>query len=403
MLNQATLQWVLRAGAAEGLPCHEDLNQQYRSRLPLKSSRRSSGSVASAKRPVTVVSCGPRSSSPPTHTLTGTTPSLPGSGGPRWARFRNGASGGEPPERWPKRSGLGRRAFFPSTVRAQITALACTLPRESGRPLSRWSAVEIVRSAIAKRLVTAISASTITRWLREDRIKPWQHRSWQKPTDPRFLQKATAVLRLYEQAHALVEHETIVVCADEKTCIQALKVTGGVLAAGTGKPLRVGARYTRQGILNLFTALLVHKGQTLARCFERKRFVDFQEFCRLLFGSLWCHKIRLVHLILDNGPTHAPKQIKPWIRTLQLPFKVRIHWLPINASWLDQVELVFSTLQRHVLTPRHFENREELETQMLRYLAECNQHPKPIAWSYTTAKLRKHFAPRSAVELALRS
>jgi hypothetical protein len=93
------------------------------------------------------------------------------------------------------------------------------LPRESGRPLSRWSAAEIVRSAIATRLVPAISASTITRWLREDRIKPWQHRSWQKPTDPRFLQKATAVLRLYEQAHVLGEHGAIVVCADEKTWV----------------------------------------------------------------------------------------------------------------------------------------------------------------------------------------
>lgn len=277
------------------------------------------------------------------------------------------------------------------------------MPRESGRPLSRWSAAEIARSVIAQRIVPAISPSTIQRWLREDSIKPWQYRSWQKPTDPRFLQKATAVLRLYEQAAALVEHGTIVVCADEKTCIQALKVTGGVVAAQPGTSLRVGARYTRQGILHLFTALLVHQGETLARCFERKRFVDFQAFCQMVFGSLWCRGITVLHLILDNGPTHAPKQIQPWVRSLRLPFQVRVHWLPINASWLDQVELVFSTLQRHVLTPAHFQNREDLETQMLRYLAERNRHPKPIAWSYTAATLRKHFAPRPAVELALRS
>lgn len=248
-----------------------------------------------------------------------------------------------------------------------------------------------------------MSPSTIKRWLREDHIKPWQHRSWQKPTDPRFLQKATAVLRLYEQAPALVEHGAIVVCADEKTCIQALKATDGVTAAHPGTPPRVGARYTRQGILNLFTALLVHQGQTLARCFERKRFVEFQGFCHMLFGSLWCQGITVLHLILDNGPTHAPKQIKPWIRSLRLPFTVRIHWLPINASWLDQVELVFSTLQRHVLTPRHFENREELEIQMLRYLAERNRHPKPIAWSYTAAMLRKRFVPLAAEQPPLRS
>jgi len=277
------------------------------------------------------------------------------------------------------------------------------LPRESGRPLSRWSAAEITRSAIAKRIIPAISPSTVKRWLREDHIKPWQHRSWQKPTDPRFLQKATAVLRLYERAHTLVEHGVIVVCADEKTCIQALQATGGVSAAAPEKPPRVGARYKRHGILNLFTALLVHRGETLAQCFERKRFVDFQGFCRMLFGSLWCQRITVLHLILDSGPTHAPKQIKPWIRSLRLPFKVRIHWLPINASWLDQVELVFSTLQRHVLTPAHFQNREDLEAQMLRYLAERNRHPKPIAWSYTAAMLRGQLVPRTAEQPALRS
>lgn len=123
----------------------------------------------------------------------------------------------------------------------------------------------------------------------------------------------------------------------------------------------------------------------------------------MLFGSRWCQGITVLHLILDKGPTHAPKQLKPWVHTLHLPFTVRIHWLPINASWLDQVELVFSTLQRHVLTPAHFQNREDLEAQMLRYLTERNRHPNPIAWSYTVAKLRKHFAPRPVVERALRS
>jgi len=294
---------------------------------------------------------------------------------------------------------LAPRAFFPSTVRAQITALACTLPQESGRPLSRWSSAELAHTAKERGIVSRISPSSIRTWLRAAKIKPGQHRSWQKPTDPRFLQKATAVLRLYEQAHVLVEHGEVVVCADEKTCIQALKVTGGVLAAGTGKPMRVGARYTRQGILNLFTALLVHRGETIARCFERKRFVDFQVFLRMRLGSLWCQGITVLHLILDKGPTHAPKQIKRWIRSLRLPFKVRIHWLPINASWLDQVELVFSPLQRKALTPRHVESLAELEQRILAYVEECNTHPKPIAWSYTVTKLKQQFVQQRTRQL----
>jgi len=287
---------------------------------------------------------------------------------------------------------VARRAFFPSTARAQVTALACTLPQDSGRPLARWSASELAQQAREQEIVSAISAATIRRWLRQERIKPWQYRSWQKPTDPRFLEKATVVLDLYEQAAGLAPRGEIVVCADEKTCMQALTVTGGVGAAQPHRPLRVGCRYRRQGILHLFAALLVHSGQTMARCYERKRFVDFASFLSMLFGSLWCEGIGVLHLILDNGPTHAPKQIAPWIEAQRLPFGVQIHWLPVNASWLDQVEIVFSPLVRKALTPNHFRNRDELRERVLHFFEERNRHPRPIQWSYTVSDLRRQMA-----------
>ena len=132
---------------------------------------------------------------------------------------------------------------------------------------------------------------------------------------------------------------------------------------------------------------------------ERKRFVDFPGFCQMLFGSLWCQGIRVLHFILDNGPTHAPKQIKPWIRSLRLPFVVRVHGLPINASWLDQVELVFSPLQRQVLTPRHVTDRQELDQRIMQDFAERNAHPTQIRWSYTAKLLRQQFAVTTPQEL----
>ena len=107
--------------------------------------------------------------------------------------------------------------------------------------------------------------------------------------------------------------------------------------------------------MQLFGGLLVHTGETLARCFERKRFVEFQSFLRMLFGSVWCRRIRSLHLILDNGSTHAPKRLPAWLTSLGLPFPVHLHWLPVNASWLDQIEIVFSELQRKALTPNDFD------------------------------------------------
>lgn len=231
-------------------------------------------------------------------------------------------------------------------MRAQVTALACTLPRDSGKPLSRWSATELARAVVQRGIVRRISGATIQRWLKAERIKPWQYHSWQRPTDPRFLERAIPILTLYERAQALARKGHLIVCADEKTSIQARRAHGSTTPARPGRPLRLPDRYQREEAVQLFGGLLVHTGETLARCFERKRFVEFQAFLQMLFGSVWCRRIRSLHLILDHGSTHAPKRLPAWIMSLGLPFPVHLHWLPVNASWLDQIAIVFSELQQ---------------------------------------------------------
>ena len=109
------------------------------------------------------------------------------------ARARDGPRLGDAPR-------PGKPRFFSSVQRAQVTALACTLPRDSGRPLSRWSSTEVVATVRARGIAATISASTIRRWLRAERIKPWQYHSWPHPTDPRFLERAIPVLDRYERA-----------------------------------------------------------------------------------------------------------------------------------------------------------------------------------------------------------
>ena len=115
-----------------------------------------------------------------------------------------------------------RRFFFPSVV-IQVKALACELPWDSGLALSRFTHQEIAQQAIRRGIVAAISGSTVWRWLNEDAIKPWQHRSWVFPRDPYFEEKAGRILDLY---HHLWEGQPLgpqdyVLCADEKTRIQA--------------------------------------------------------------------------------------------------------------------------------------------------------------------------------------
>jgi transposase len=97
--------------------------------------------------------------------------------------------------------------------------------------------------------------------------------------------------------------------------------------------------------------------------------------------------IRCLHLILDNGSTHAPRRLAAWIASLRLGFEVKLHWLPVHASWLDQIEIVFSQIQKKVLTPNHYGSVGDLEKTLMAHFAERNQNPQPIRWSYTAEKL----------------
>lgn len=291
------------------------------------------------------------------------------------------------------------REFSP-LVRAQVVALACTNPSEHGKPYKLWSGEKLAQVAEEKGIVASISPSTIRRWLRADKIKPWRHHSWQKSTDPEFVKKAVPVLDLYEKAQELAEQGELVVATDEKTSIQARQRLSQTKAAIAGYPVHVSDRYERKGALQLFSALAVATGLTFGRCLKKKCFADFQAFLLQMFASALCEGIKVMHLILDNGTTHAPKQLGGWIASLSLSFEVRIYWLPKHASWLDQVEIIFSKVQRDVLTPNDFDSLLELENSLMCYLEELNAHPKPIAWTYTSDKLVARFCPSEQTQLA---
>ena len=105
------------------------------------------------------------------------------------------------------------------------------------------------------------------------------------------------------------------------------------------------------------------------------------------FQSALCTVRKAVHLILDNGSMHAPKQIGACIVSLQLSFEVRMSWLPTHASWLDQVEIIFSKVQRDVLTPNDFPSTLALEKNLQNSFEDLNRYPKPIQETYTKTKL----------------
>ncbi len=168
---------------------------------------------------------------------------------------------------------------FPPDIRAEASALACSLRQAQAVCLSRWSLGAIAERLVVSKRVTGIAPSTLCRWFAADRLKPWRYHYWQHILDPQgFLERARPVLQLYEQAQALLQAGVWVVCADEKTSIQAREHEQVLQAATAGHPWRLSPRYKRRGALHLFAALSVADGVKLGQTFQRKRFVDFQTF-----------------------------------------------------------------------------------------------------------------------------
>jgi len=155
----------------------------------------------------------------------------------------------------------GRPRSFPPETRAQATALACSLAETVGRPFRRWDCVEIVERLVRDTVIDSIHRTTVWRWLKAERLKPWRHHLWQHPTAPDFLQRAKPVLELYAHARALLAQGVWVVCSDEKTSMQALERVHPLRPAAPGQPMHVAAHSIRRGISHLFGALSVADGR----------------------------------------------------------------------------------------------------------------------------------------------
>ncbi len=147
-------------------------------------------------------------------------------------------------------------------------------------------------------------------------------------------------------------------------------------------------------------ALSVADGLVYGQCYRRKRFVDFRSFLEtVVVVEAQKRGVQTIALILDNGSTHAPKQLPRWIEELarisERKLTVQLCWLPVNASWLDQIEIWFSLFQRKLLQPNHFTSLDELQLAIAGFIARYNQTAKPLTWSYTVEKLERKLGTNS--------
>jgi transposase len=287
------------------------------------------------------------------------------------------------------RKRAGRPRAFPAAVVAACKAIACELPATRGVPLGRWSLAELRSEVLATGLIDDISTTTLWRWLDEDPIKPWQHRSWIFPRDPDFAAKAGVVLDLYDRVLQGEElgPDAYVVSADEKTSIQARCRCHPTLPPGRARAMRVEHEYERGGALAYLAAWDVHQARLFGRCEPSTGIAPFGRLVEQVMTTEPYASARRVFWIVDNGSSHRGRAS---VERLEGAWpNLRLVHLPIHASWLNQVEIYFSIVQRKVLTPNDFTDLAEVEHRLLGFQRRYQQTAVPFDWRFTRADLAK--------------
>jgi len=250
-----------------------------------------------------------------------------------------------------------------------VKALACELPSKLDLPLSRWFVPDLRAEAIASGIVAQISETTIWRWLSADAIRPWTFRSWLFPRDPDFEAKAGRVLDLYHRQFegTPLGEEDFVICADEKTSIQARCRCHPTLAPAASRAMRVEHEYARCGALQYLAAWDVHRAKLFGRCEEHTGIAPFGRLVGDVMAQEPYASARRVFWVVDNGPSHRGESSIVRLET-SYP-NLRLIHCPVHSSWLNQAEVYFSVLQRTVLTPNDFTDLDAVERRVLDFQA----------------------------------
>jgi DDE superfamily endonuclease len=279
--------------------------------------------------------------------------------------------------------GAEDRPAFPPNIAVEVKAIACQLPRERELPLSRLSLSEIRREVIKQGVVASISKTTLWRWLSQDAIQPWRFRTWLFPRDPHFADKAGRVLDLYASVWdgaALTAHD-FVISADEKTSIQARRPEHAGTATQPHQPMRIQNDYERLGAWVYLAAWDVHQAKIFGRCESANGSAPFDRLVAQVMAQEPYRAARRVFWIVDNCSSHRGQRAVDRLRC-QWPNLVLVH-TPVHASWLNQIEIYFSIIQRKVLTPNDFESLAAVEDRLLTFQDHYQRIAQPFDWRFT--------------------
>jgi hypothetical protein len=296
---------------------------------------------------------------------------------------------------WPIKRAAGASPPFPPRDRAIVKAIACEAVCQTKLPLSRLSTSDLADQA-SMALGRSISPSTVWRILDTDAIKPWRYQYWIFPRDPRFSEKAGRVLDLYAGSWKgkPLGRRDYIVSSDEKTSIQARIRCHATLPTAPGRPMCIEHEYKRGGALQYLAAWDVRRGRVLGRCEEKTGIDSFGRLVEQVMRTEPYRSASRVFWVVDNGSSHRGQAAVGRLRKAHRK-AVLVH-TPVHASWLNQVEIYFSIIQRKVLTPNDFASLEEVEERLRLYEELSNRAPRPFQWKFDRAALQTFLAKLEA-------
>jgi transposase len=217
-----------------------------------------------------------------------------------------------------------------------------------------------------------IDKSMVHRVWQASGLKPHLAKTFKVSRDKLFIEKVIDVVGLYLNP----PDKALVLCADEKTSVQALDRTQPGLPLVKGRCGTMTHDYKRNGTTTLFAALEMTKGSVIGTCMDRHRHQEWIKFLNLIDQQTPAHLD--LHLIVDNYATHKHPKVKAWFKRHK---RFHQHFVPTSSSWLNLVERWFRDLTDKRIRRGVFKSVADLIAAIQAYIQHHNSNPKPFVWT----------------------
>jgi len=273
----------------------------------------------------------------------------------------------------------GRPARIATLTRCEVVQIACNRPQtnQRGRKVRApvWTQQAIVDELLRKR-GERISRSSVQRILSASGLRPHRIKQWLHSPDRDFARKVKRICRLYLKPPP----DAVVVSIDEKP-MQALKRRHPTHLGADGS-VRHEFEYRRRGTACLLGAFDVRTGQVLARVVPHRTAAALVSFLEAVARR---YPGRKIFVIWDNLNIHMDGKDRRWSAfNRRHRGRFRFVYTPLHASWVNQIEIWFSILQRRVLRHGSFDDVRMLRDHVLGFIADWNRHDAhPFRWTFS--------------------